>query len=164
MPDLTLGLTVDLRTPGKASGLPADFQRFGIFVRLLILAVLFAAELLAISVVADGAELANRGGLLRFLAAWGPWILRCIVGFAALFMTFGYLKSKATFDRISEGLASSPVSKGFLAAHFAAIVLAGALTLALYKTSVFGLQADLIAGGWLLAGPTPPCTSHVAKP
>jgi len=152
LPDLTLGPTVDLRTPGKISGLPADLHRFGILFRLLVLAVLFAAELLAISVVADGAELANRGGLLRFLAAWGPWIVRCIVGFAALFMTFGYLKSKTTFDRISEELASSPVNKGFLAAHFATIVLAGALTLALYKTSVLGLQADLIAGGWLLAG------------
>ena len=75
------------------------------------------------------------GVLLGFLAAWGPWILRCIVGFAALFVTFGYLKSKATFDGISERLTAVPVARGFFAAHVAAMVLAGALTLALYKTT-----------------------------
>jgi len=152
LPDLTLGRAVALSTPEKASRLPAGFQRFGIFFRLLALAILFAGELLVISVVADGAALANRGGLLRVLAAWGPWILRCIVGFAALFVTFGYLKSKTTFDQISEELAACPVGKGFLAAHFASMVLAGVLTLALYKTSVSGLQADLIAGSWLAVG------------
>ena len=97
--------------PEKASRFPAGFQRFGIFIRLLALAVLFVAELLVISVAADGAELADRGGLLRFIAAWGPWILRCIVGFAALFMTFGYLKSKTTFDQISEQLSACPLGK-----------------------------------------------------
>jgi len=67
--------------------------------------------------------------LLGFLAAWGPWILRCIVGFAALFVTFGYLQSKATFDEIPERLTAIPVARWFFAAHVAAMVLAGALTL-----------------------------------
>jgi exosortase E/protease (VPEID-CTERM system) len=119
---------------------------------LLALAILFAGELLVISVGADGAELANRGSLLRFLAAWGPWILRFIVGFAAVFVTFGYLKSRATFDEISERLAAIPIARGYLAAHAAAMVLTGALTFALYKTPVAGGQADLIAAGWLVAG------------
>jgi exosortase E/protease (VPEID-CTERM system) len=127
-------------------------RRFGVFSRLLILAVIFAAELLALSVVADGEQLANRGSLLRFLAAWGPWILRCIVGFAALFVTFGYLKSKSTFDGISERLAVIPIGRSLLAAHFGAMILAGGLTLALYRTGVSGVQADLIAGSWLMAG------------
>lgn len=138
--------------PERASRLLGGFQQFGIFIRLLALAVLFAGELLVISVVADGAALANRGGLLRFLAAWGPWILRGIVGFAALFVTFGYLKSKATFDEISGQLAGYPVGKGLLAAHLGAILLAGSLTLALYQSSIAGVQADLIAGIWLVAG------------
>ena len=138
--------------PQSLSSLPIRLQRFSVFSRLLALAILFAGELLVISVGADGAELANRGSLLRFLAAWGPWILRCIVGFAALFVTFGYLKSKATFDEISERLATTPIRKGFLAAHFACMVLAGALTFALFKTPVAGVQADLIASSWLVAG------------
>lgn len=132
--------------------LPVTLQRFGVVFRLLILALVFAAELLVISVVADGAELANRGSLLRFLAAWGPWILRCIVGFAALFVTFGYLKSRSTFDEISQGLSGIPVSRSLIASHFFAILLAGGLTLALYKSSISGVQADAIAGSWLAAG------------
>jgi exosortase E/protease (VPEID-CTERM system) len=109
-------------------------------------------ELLVISVVADGAALANRGGLLGSLAAWGPWILRCIVGFAALFVTFGYLKSKPTFDEISQRLTAVPIGRGPLAAHFAAILVTGLLTLVLFQSSVSGVRADLIAGGWLAAG------------
>jgi exosortase E/protease (VPEID-CTERM system) len=119
---------------------------------LLALAILFAVELLVISVAVDGDELANRGNLLRFLAAWGPWVLRFIVGFAALFVTFGYLKSGAMFDEISEQLAAIPIRKRLFTAHVACMVLAGALTFALYKTPVAGGQADLIAVSWLVAG------------
>jgi exosortase E/protease (VPEID-CTERM system) len=136
----------------SASSLPVSFQRFGVFPRLLTLAAIFIAELLAVTVVADGAELANRGNLLRFLAAWGPWILRGIVGFAGLFVTFGYLKSRETFDGISERLATIPIGRGLLAAHFCAMLLVGALTLALYKGNISGVQVDVIAGTWLIAG------------
>lgn len=138
--------------PPKLSSLPVHLRRFSVFSRLLALATLFAGELLVISVAADGAELANRGNLLRFLAAWGPWILRCIVGFAALFVTFGYLKSKVTFDEISERLAAIPIARGYFAAHVASMVLTGALTFALFKTPIAGVQADLIAVSWLVAG------------
>ena len=122
------------------------------FARLLTLAAIFAAELLVISLLADGQELENRGSLLRFLAASGPWILRGVVGFAALFVTFGYLKSRDTFDDISRRLVAIPIRRSLVAAHFAAIILAGGLTFALYKTSISGVQADWIAGSWLLAG------------
>src|SRR5580765_5012160 len=124
--------------PQKQSFLPIRLQRFSVFSRLLALAILFAGELLVISVAADGAELANRGSLLRFLAAWGPWILRCVVGFPALFVTFGYLKSRATFDEISERLAATPIRKGLFAAHLACMILVGALTFALFTTRVAG--------------------------
>jgi len=138
--------------PRQASSFSFTLERFSVFSRLLTLAIIFAVELLVISVAADGAELAHRGSLLRFLAAWGPWILRGIVGFAALFVTFGYLKSKPTFDAISERLATVPIGRGLLAAHVAAMVLVGALTLALYKSGISGVQVDLIAGCWLVAG------------
>jgi exosortase E/protease (VPEID-CTERM system) len=136
----------------KTSSLRIHFQRSGVLFRLLILAVVFAVELLPISMLADGADLANRGSLLRFLSAWGAWILRFIVGFPALFVTFGYLKSKATFDEISRKLRAAPIGRGLVAAHFGAILLAGLLTLALYKSSVSGVQADLIAMSWLVTG------------
>jgi exosortase E/protease (VPEID-CTERM system) len=136
----------------KFSFLPANLQGFGIFSRLLTLAILFASELVVISVMADGDELANRGSFLGILAAWGPWILRGILGFAALFVTFGYLKSKSTFDEISQRLSGVPIGRSLLAAHITAILIAGLLTVALYKSSVTGAQADLIAAGWLAMG------------
>ena len=152
MSDLSSTHPVCLDRSGKASSLRINVQRSGVFFRLLILAVLFAVELLPISMVADGAELVNRGSLLRFLSAWGAWILRFIVGFSALFVTFGYLKSKRTFDEMSRKLSGAQIGWGLLAAHFGAILLAGLLTVALYKSSISGVQADLIAIGWLITG------------
>jgi exosortase E/protease (VPEID-CTERM system) len=132
--------------------LSLHFRRFSVVSRLLLLAVLFGAELLVLSVMADGEVLAHQVGMLRFFGAWGSWILRFIVGFAALFVTFGYLKSRTTFDQISEGLAVIPIGKSLLAAHFAAIAAVGALTAPLFKSSISGVPADLIAGTWLVAG------------
>jgi len=103
-------------------------------------------------VVADGAELANRGSFLGILGAGGPWILRGILGFAALFVTFGYLKSKSTFDEISQRLNGVPIGKGLMAAHVATILVVVLLTLSLFKSNVSGVQADLIAAGWLATG------------
>jgi exosortase E/protease (VPEID-CTERM system) len=150
--DLSSTSAMSAGAPQTLSSLPIHLRRFSVLSRLVALAILFAAELLVMSVKTDGAELANRGNLLRFLAAWGPSIVRCIVGFAALFVTFGYLKSRATFDAISEQLAAIPIRKNLFAAHFACMAVAGALTFALYKTPVAGGQANLIAASWLVAG------------
>lgn len=152
MPELSPAHAVAVDAPEETPSLPISFRNFGLFPRLLALAVVFAGELLVLSVIADGAEIANRRGLLMFLGGWGAWILRGIIGFAALFVTFGYLKSKSTFDGISQRVSAMPIGKGLAAAHFAAMVLAGALTLALYKSGISGVQADLIAGSWLAAG------------
>ena len=152
MPDLSPASPISVAVPQNVSPFPASFRRLGIVPRLLILAILFAAELLVISVVADGAELANRGSFLGILGAGGPWILRGILGFAALFVTFGYLKSKSTFDEISQRLNGVPVGKGLMAAHVATILVVVLLTLALFKRNVSGVQADLIAAGWLATG------------
>ena len=153
MPELSPAHALAAEASETSSSSPSiHLRRFGVFVRLLTLAVLFAGELLIISVIADGADLANRGSLLGVVAAAGPWILRCIVGFAALFVTFGYLRSKSALDAISEDLPGIPIGRGLLAAHFSCIGLAGALTVALYKTHVSGVQADLIALSWLAAG------------
>jgi len=152
LPDLSPASPISVAVPQNVSPFPASFRRLGIVPRLLILAILFAAELLVISVVADGAELANRGSFLGILGAGGPWILRGILGFAALFVTFGYLKSKSTFDEISQRLNGVPVGKGLMAAHVATILVVVLLTLALFKRNVSGVQADLIAAGWLATG------------
>jgi len=128
------------------------FRRCGVLTRLLTLAAIFSAELLVLSAVADGQELTNRGVLLGLLSGWGSWILRGIVGFAALFVTFGYLKSKATFDAVSRQLDTTPIRKSLAAGHLAAMGAVGVLTVTLYQSSTSGLPAELIAGSWLAAG------------
>ena len=152
MSDLSPSSAISVGDSRNPVFLRAGFQRFGVFFRLLILSILFGSELLVLSVMADGAQLADRGSVLGLLATWGPWILRCIVGFAALFVTFGYLKSKPVFDGISQQLAGVPVGRGLLAAHFAAILVTGLLTLTLYQSRISGIQADLASAGWLVAG------------
>ena len=135
-----------------ASNLSLNFRRYSVVFRLLLLAVLFGGELLVLSVMTDGEVLAHQVGMLRFLGAWGSWILRLIVGSAGLFVTFGYLKSRTTFDQLSERLAVIPMSRGLLAGHFAAMAVVGALTAPLFKSSITGVPADLVAGTWLMAG------------
>ena len=152
MHDLSPAPAVVSGDAATVSTLSLNFRRFSVVSRLFLLAALFGAELLVLSVMADGEMLAHQIGMLRFLGAWGSWILRFIVGFAALFVTFGYLKSRATFDQLSDRLAVIPIGRGLLAAHFAAMAVVVALTAPLFKSSVSGFPADLIAGAWLFAG------------
>ncbi len=89
------GLAPGKPTQSLAAGLPA----FALLSRFLVLAVFLAVELVAITVWVDGDELSHRPTLIRFVGIWGSWILRGIVGFAAIFVTFGYLKNKALVQK-----------------------------------------------------------------
>ena len=129
-----------------ASSLPA----FGLLWRLLVLGLILAAELLAITVWVDGADLANRTTLIRFAGIWGSWILRGIVGFAALFATFAYLRSKPTVERLSNDLAGTSIGWRFLALHVSALGIFSGLTFLLNGFSDF--HPDLVAASWLVAG------------
>ena len=63
--------------------------------RTLSLTFLFAVELVVISVFLDGAALNRAGVLPGLIRDWGPWVLRGIVGGAAIFATFLGLKHPA---------------------------------------------------------------------
>jgi hypothetical protein len=66
---------------------PAEFRWTVLARRILILALVLGSEALVASVLLDGASLTRNGlagPLTRFLTAWGVWIVKGIVGFAAL--------------------------------------------------------------------------------
>ena len=130
----------------------ANDSSFGLFPRLLALTILFAAELLLISVWLDDAALISQGGILGFAGHWGAWTVRGIVGFAAIFFTFAYLKSRAVLNQISDQVKPVPVSAKFLAGHAAAMAVFGSASWALYGNHVAGASASLLTFLWLLAG------------
>ncbi len=125
---------------------------FGLVSRLLVLTILFAAELLLMSIWLDNAALAPRRGLMGFAGRWGAWTVHGIVGFAAIFVTFAFLKSKAALDQISAQVKPVPVRRSLLGAHGLAMAAFGALSWALYGNRIAAPSASLAAPIWLLAG------------
>ncbi len=120
--------------------------------RLFVLAFIFAIELVVISVLLDNDTLTPGGFLTRLVGGWGPWVLRGIVGFAGLFVTFAYLKSRAALDQISSRVVEIPIRQGALAAHCAAMVIFGSLSAVLYGSRLSGYWSDRVAVSWLAAG------------
>ena len=119
-------------------------RSFGLLPRLLVLAILFAAELLIISVWLDNAALTSRGGFIGLVGQWGAWTVRGIVGFAVIFLTFAYLKNNAALARISNQAERVPVGRGLLAAHLLAMAAFGALSWALYGNHMVAIFADFV--------------------
>jgi exosortase E/protease (VPEID-CTERM system) len=130
----------------------ANGTSFGLFPRLLALTILFALELLLISVWLDDATLISQGGFLGFAGQWGAWTVRGIVGFAAIFFTFAYLKSKAALDEISNQVKPVPLNPRLLASHAAAMAVFGAASWALYGNHVSGSSIAPVMLIWFLAG------------
>ena len=130
----------------------ANDSSFGLFPRLLALTILFAAELLLISVWLDDAALISQGGFLGFAGRWGAWTVRGIVGFAAIFFTFAYLKSKAALHEISNQVKPIAVNHRLLAGHAVAMAIFASASWALYGNHVGASAASLLTPFWLLAG------------
>lgn len=125
---------------------------FGLLPRLIALAILFAAEALTISVWLDNSALSSRSGLAGFVGLGGAWTVRGVIGFAAIFLTFAYLKSRDGFARISDRAQQVPLNRGFLVAHFGAMAAFGALSWALYGNRSSATSADWFVILWLAAG------------
>jgi exosortase E/protease (VPEID-CTERM system) len=120
--------------------------------RLLVLAILFAVETLVVSVWLDNAALISQGGLIGLMGRWGAWTVRGVVGFAAIFLTFAYLKNGDRFADISRQAERISIDRGLLAAHLLAMAAFGILSWALYGNRMAALSADLPAAMWLAAG------------
>jgi len=123
----------------------------GLFQRVLLLVLLFITELTVLSVWLDGASLAQRTGLLGAVGDWGAWALKFILVFAAIFVTFAWLKNKAGTERISTQIASTPIGWSLLAAHSVAMAAFVGLSSLIYVSSKSG-RADLLGTSWFVAG------------
>jgi exosortase E/protease (VPEID-CTERM system) len=125
---------------------------FGLLQRLLVLAVLFAAELLVLSVWLDNSALLSRGGIAGWVGQWGAWTVRGLVGFAAIFVTFAYLRNRAALAELSRQVVRAPVSYGFLAAHVMAMAAFCVLSWALYGGHLAAAGKGPSESLWLVAG------------
>ncbi|HXP83862.1 MAG TPA: exosortase E/protease, VPEID-CTERM system [Bryobacteraceae bacterium] len=157
----------------RPSNLPARAELFPLFgvrlhprsllSRILSLTFLFAVELVVISVLLDSASLNRAGVLPGLIRDWGPWVLRGIVGGAAIFATFLGLKHPVALDRISAELERAPIAWPLLAVHAIAMAAFAALSFKLYSGDID--EAGLLAAGWLVAGAAAiVCASLAALP
>ncbi len=89
---------------------------------------------------------------MGFAGRWGAWAVHGVVGFAAIFVTFAFLKSRDALDRISGEVKTMPVARNLLAAHVFAMGAFGALSWALYGNHLVATSASLAAPVWLLSG------------
>jgi exosortase E/protease (VPEID-CTERM system) len=120
--------------------------------RAFALALLFALELAALSIWLDDAALVGRGGLAGFVQSWGAWILRGIVGFAALFGTFAWLRNRAVLEDISPVLAHSPFGWRWLAGHASAMLCFAALSFWLYGAPLPAAASNALVVVWFITG------------
>jgi exosortase E/protease (VPEID-CTERM system) len=82
---------------------------------------------------------------------WGAWVLRCVVGFAVIFVTFAYLRDKSAFGRMASQLVQSPIKWGLLVAHCFALAFFVELSSLLYTPAAIQ-RADPVAVSWLVSG------------
>jgi len=119
--------------------------------RFLCLAVLFALELIVISIRLDTQALEGKTGLLGAVGNFGPSILQSLVAFTTVFLTFGYANAKEELSTIRDRLVGVPLGWSFLAVHSGSMVV-----FAFLSTILFGgtprLSDNLIASAWLATG------------
>jgi exosortase/archaeosortase family protein len=123
-------------------------QLSGFVFRIALLALLLAIELITITVWLDNSALIGSQGLVGFVGQWGAWILRALVGFAALFVTFAWLKHRDALETVSGAISDSPVGLALLAGHVGLIAIFGLLSSLLYGSD----PSALVASGWLASG------------
>ena len=126
---------------------------FSLIYRFVILSILFTLELVPITVRIDSQALLRKGGWLTVLGYAGPWLLRAVVAFAALFVTFAVLRNRDDLQEVSNELRSvATVRVSLLSAHIAMLILFGALALSLYESGVTGPAASLVAAACIGSG------------
>jgi exosortase E/protease (VPEID-CTERM system) len=109
---------------------------------LISLAILFAAELLLLTVWLDTATLAAGSPLLHTIGVYGSPILRAAVVFGLVSVTLAYLKIGASAP------AEPVIAWRFLAGHFAAMGVFAGLSSLLFAHKA----GDFTAVSWLAAG------------
>lgn len=137
-----------LERPSPKSAIPS-FPFLGLPQRLGLLAAVLAVELVTISMWLDTGALVGKPGLAGLVADFGSATLRMIVAFAALFVTFSYLKIKGALPQISGQLAETPIAWGLAAGHLGAMIAFCVLSSVLFAP---GLPGNPVAASWLVTG------------
>ncbi len=120
----------------------------------MCLALLFTAEIVAISLWLDTASLAHRTGLTHIVGEWGADILRSVIGFAVIFFTFTFLKAGSVLLRSQGPAAEIPFGWSFLAAHCGALAVFAAISSVLFAGAAPTRWGDALAAAWLATGLT----------
>jgi exosortase/archaeosortase family protein len=120
--------------------------------RILLLTVFCTAELMVISLWLDTDSLVQQTRLIEFTRDSGPWIVRGIVGFTAIFITFAYLNFKPALDKISDEVSRVGLRWSLFAAHCSAMAAFAGLSVVLFGGRGSGIPVDLLAAAWFLTG------------
>jgi len=123
-----------------------------VYHRVVWIALLFILELIAISVWLDTASLSRNYVLTRLIGDWGPWILRGLVAFASLFLTFGYLRARSVLRDLGTRRAPVPIRRTLLAGHFCSMALFGFLSRMLFGGRALGSWTGGVALAWVASG------------
>ena len=83
---------------------------------------------------------------------WGALILRGIIAFVAIFMTFAWLKYKSALQGISERFSQHGIDRGLLWAHVSSLAVFGLLSSRLYRGSEGGIHSSQLAASWSIVG------------
>ncbi len=114
--------------------------------RILLLAFLLSSELTVLSV-----WFFKSTQLTGSEHDWPTFLLRCLVGFAAIFVPCAYLKNRSSLQGIHRQVELAPIRWGLLIAHCSAMLAAVALFSRLYSAGGLG-RVHLLSVGWLVAG------------
>jgi exosortase E/protease (VPEID-CTERM system) len=124
---------------------------------LLYLALLFAAELVLLSVWLDGAALSSHAFLIAAIRDAGPRILRSLIAFSVVFFGFAFLKQRLKVSK------PAPFPRWiFLAMHAAGMAAFAGLSLTLYAGGPSAAQSNGIAALWLALGLASGCIAALA--
>jgi exosortase E/protease (VPEID-CTERM system) len=118
-----------------------------------LLAVLFVAELIPVTVWLDGGVLMSRGGLFTFIAIWGPWLLRALITFSALLTTFVICLRPDAVKAVSSETDSLRLLNGrYLTAHFGSLAIFLAFSASIYGNRIADSAIAPVALAWLASG------------
>ncbi|MGA9528863.1 MAG: exosortase E/protease, VPEID-CTERM system [Terriglobales bacterium] len=120
--------------------------------KIFLLVFLFSSELIVLSIWLDGGSLVQRGGLIGIIGGWGAWILRYVIGYATLFLTFAFLRYQPSLQKIARHTGESPVRWSFFLAHVCTMGVFALLSFRLYGPVKLSSWDNLLALSWFVVG------------
>lgn len=147
------GLTLNHRVEEVAgsAGVTKPFS-LGLYSRILTAGLLLAIEVIVLSMWLDTATLNRRTGLVRFIADWGPELVRSIIAGVLVASAVALQRADRLLKPIHEQIEFLPIAWTSLAAHVACAVIFGRISWFLFFTNSTGSAMDMAAAFWLGVG------------